>query len=107
MALKAAFIFLAPDTDPLIHRQTVVTPQVELTAVAVNDYAEAVTVCLDLLEEGIEAFELCGGFGSMGTAQVAGALQGKAAVGVVRFDFHPGLGFKSGDELFASQAAVN
>ena len=44
MALKAAFIFLAPDVDPAQHRGTVVTPAVELTAVAVKDYAEAAKV---------------------------------------------------------------
>ncbi|MBS3784817.1 MAG: hypothetical protein KGY78_10280 [Anaerolineae bacterium] len=100
MALKAAFIFVAPDADPQQHRKTVETPEVELTAVAVNDYDEAVTVCKELLEEGIGAFELCGGFGHVGTARVVEAVGGQAAVGVVRFDNHPGLDFKSGDELF-------
>ena len=33
MALKAAFMFLAPEVDPQKDRQTVVTPQVELAAV--------------------------------------------------------------------------
>jgi len=33
-------------------------------------------------------------------ARIAEAVAGKAAVGVVRFDGHPGLGGKSGDELF-------
>ena len=100
MALKAAFIFLAPQVDPQVHRQTVITPAVELTAVAVNNYAEAVRVCQELVAEGIAAFELCGGFGNIGTGMIAEALQGKAAVGVVRFDGHPGLEGKSGDELF-------
>ncbi len=53
-----------------------------------------------MVKEGFAAFELCGGFGHMGAAKVAEALQGKAAVGVVRFDNHPGLEFKSGDKLF-------
>ena len=100
MALKAAFVFVAPDVDPEVHRQTVVTPQVELMAVAVNNYAEAVEVCQGLVEEGFVAIELCGGFGHIGTAQVAEAVGGKAAVGVVRFDCHPGLEFKSGDDIF-------
>lgn len=100
MALKAAFIFLAPQVNPKVHCQTVVTPEVELTAVAVNNYAEAVQVCKDLAAQGIAAFELCGGFGNIGAGMIAEALQGKAAVGVVRFDGHPGLGGKSGDELF-------
>lgn len=100
MALKAAFVFLAPNVDPKVHRQTVLTPAVELTAVAVNDYAQAVDVCNSLIEEGIVAVELCGGFGNIGTAMIAEALKGKAAVGVVRFDGHPGLENKSGDQIF-------
>ncbi len=100
MALKAAFVFVAPDVDPEVHRQTVVTPQVELTAVAVNNYVEAVEVCRGLVAEGFVAIELCGGFGHAGTAQVAEAVGDKAAVGVVRFDNHPGLEFKSGDDIF-------
>lgn len=100
MALKAAFIFLAPDADPKQHRSTVATPEVELTTLAVNDYDEAVAVCQALVEDGIRAFELCGGFGHVGAAQVAKAVGDRAAVGVVRFDNHPGLEFKSGDDLF-------
>ncbi|MGW8186107.1 MAG: DUF6506 family protein [Desulfobacterales bacterium] len=51
-----------------------------------------------MVDEGIEAVELCGGFGNKGTARIVDAVAGKAAVGVVRFDGHPGLGGKSGDE---------
>jgi hypothetical protein len=100
MALKAAFIFLAPEVDPQKDRQTVVTPQVELTAVAAGNYKEAEAVAVKLVDEGIEAIELCGGFGNKGTARITEAVAGKAAVGVVRFDIHPGLDGKSGDELF-------
>ena len=100
MALKAAFIFLAPEVDPDKDRQTVITPQVELTVVAANNYKEAEAVAIKLVDEGIAAIELCGGFGNRGTARIAEAVAGKAALGVVRFDGHPGLGGKSGDELF-------
>lgn len=100
MTLKAAFIFLAPDVDPHKDRQTVVTPQVELTVVATISYAQAEAVAVELVEGGIAAIELCGGFGNRGTARIAAAVAGKAAVGAVRFDSHPGLGGKSGDELF-------
>ena len=100
MALKAAFIFLAPEVNPQKDRQTVVTPQVELTAVAASNYEEAEAVAVQLVAEGIEAIELCGGFGNKGTGRIVDAVAGKAAVGVVRFDGHPGLGGKSGDELF-------
>jgi hypothetical protein len=100
MALKAAFIFVAPEADPATHRATVVTPAVELTAVAARDYAQAEKVARDLVAEGIVAIELCGGFGHEGTARIVKAVHGKAAVGVVRFDCHPGLEGKSGDALF-------
>ena len=100
MALKAAFIFLAPEVDPDKDRKVVITPQVEVTVVAANNYKEAEAVAIKLVDEGIAAIELCGGFGNRGTARIAEAVAGKAAVGVVRFDGHPGLGGKSGDELF-------
>jgi hypothetical protein len=101
MALQAAFIFLAPDTDPTRDRSVVRTPQVELTVVGVADYAAAERAARALVEQGVAAIELCGGFGVAGAARVAQAVSGKAAVGVVRFDGHPGLGGKSGDTVFA------
>jgi len=100
MALKAAFIFVAPDADPAVHRSQVVTPAVELTVVAAQNYAQAEQVARALVDEGIVAIELCGGFGNEGTARMVKAVQGKAVVGAVRFDCHPGLGGKSGDALF-------
>lgn len=99
-ALKAAFIFVAPEADPANHRSWVKTSQVHLLAVAVKDYAEAEAVARGLVEEGIQAIELCGGFGNKGTARVVDAVEGKIPVGVVRFDIHPGLGNQSGDALF-------
>ena len=100
MALKAAFIFIAPNADPAIHRSAVETEAVTLIAVGVSSYEAAVDAALKLVDEGVAAFELCGGFGHRGTAMVSEAVKGKAAVGVVRFDIHPGLENKSGDEIF-------
>ncbi len=100
MTLKAAFIFVAPDADGARDRALVDTPVVKLTAVGVKDYAEAAGVAQELVAAGAVAIELCGGFGLEGAALVKKAVAGKAAVGVVRFDNHPGLGFKSGDDLF-------
>jgi Family of unknown function (DUF6506) len=100
MPLKAAFIFLAPEADPAVHRAQVVTPAVELTVVGAHNYAQAEQVAQALVDEGIGAIELCGGFGHEGTARIVRAVQGKAAVGAVRFDIHPGLEGKSGDLFF-------
>lgn len=98
--LKAAFMFVAPEADPLAHRQWVKTAHVHLLAVGVKDYAEAVKTAQTLVAEGIAAIELCGGFGNRGTAMIAEAVGSRIPVGVVRFDIHPGLGNASGDTLF-------
>ncbi|MBF0529032.1 MAG: hypothetical protein HQK55_07145 [Deltaproteobacteria bacterium] len=98
--LKAAFIFVAPEADPSIHRAWVETPIVQLLAVAAKDYQAAADLAQDLLKEGIQAIELCGGFGNLGTAKIVEAVKGQIPVGVVRFDLHPGLGGKSGDQIF-------
>lgn len=100
MSLQAAFIFLASGADSVQHRATVRTPQVDLTVVGVADYTAAEKAAQSLVDQGIKAIELCGGFGVAGTARIARAVAGKAAVGAVRFDGHPGLGWKSGDEIF-------
>jgi hypothetical protein len=100
MTLRAAFLFVAPQADPVCHRSVITTPQVELITVGVKDYREGVQAAKDLVEEGVGAIELCAGFGTEGVVLIKKAVNGKAVVGVVRFDHHPGLGFKSGDELF-------
>lgn len=102
MVLKAAFLFVSPGADYRTHKTTIDTPGVILTVVGVSDYAMAEKATKELVAEGNVAIELCGGFGDLGTAAVKRACQGKAAVGVVRFDIHPGLGCKSGDDLFSS-----
>lgn len=100
MTVKAAFLFVAPETDRRIHRTVVQTPVVELAVVGVKNYEEAVEEAKALLAQGIGCIELCAGFGWEGVAAVKEAVQDKAVVGVVRFDHHPGFSFKSGDELF-------
>lgn len=98
--LKAAFLFLAGGADSKVHRMVNATPSVELTSIGVKDYEDAVAVAKELVADGCGAIELCGGFGHKGTAMIADAVEGKAAVGVVRFDIHPGLDYKSGDIVF-------
>ncbi len=98
--LKAAFIFVAPNGNPEEHRSWVSTPAIDLLTVAVKNYEDAGKLAKELVNDGIQAIELCGGFGNKGTAMVTQAVEGKIPVGVVRFDIHPGLGGKSGDSIF-------
>jgi hypothetical protein len=98
--LNAAFIFIAPGADPKTHRGTVETPGVRLTSIGVSSYEEGVEAAIEMADAGCTAIELCGGFGIRGTYLVEQAVSGKARIGVVRFDLHPGLECKSGDEIF-------
>ncbi|MDR1486612.1 MAG: DUF6506 family protein [Deltaproteobacteria bacterium] len=101
MSLKAAFVFLAPNSNPQTHQAWVKTPEVEVLSIAVSNYADAEKLVEKLIaDENIKAIELCGGFGHEGVSRIKKQAAGRAAVGVVRFDLHPGLGNKSGDDLF-------
>lgn len=102
MATKAAFIYIAPENDPSKHCALIDSPVVQLTVVGVVDYDQAEEVVLRLVNEGIEAIELCAGFGNEGTARITKAVEGKAIVGVVRFDLHPAFNHQSGDKLFSN-----
>ena len=98
--IQAAFVYVAPKCSP--EKQNVVLPGEELTlnVVGCSSYDEAERIAIDLAGKGIDAIELCAGFGLEGVARIRKAVGPNLPVGVVRFDYHPALGFKSGDELF-------
>lgn len=100
MTTKAAFIYIAPENDLNVHRAYINSPVVSLTVVGVKTYEEAETVAKQLVAEGIEAIELCAGFGNDGVARITKAIGGKALIGVVRFDLHPAFNHLSGDKVF-------
>ena len=99
MALQAAFIFLVGDADENT-RTVVSTPSINLNVVGCKNYAEAEAAAKALAAQGVTAIELCAGFGTEGIARIQRAVGPDVAVGAVKFDFHPGLGFKSGAALF-------
>lgn len=102
MKVNAAFIFIAPEVDYRIHKTVVDAPMVSLNVVGVKNYSEAIEVAKELVNQGVKAIELCAGFGNEGISLISKAVKGKASVGAVKFDHHPGFDFKSGDELFNS-----
>ena len=100
MTTKAAFIYIAPENDYKAHKAFIDSHVVNLTVVGVKDYEEAEYVAKELVKEGITAIELCAGFGLNGVARVSKAVEGRALVGVVRFDLHPAFNHQSGDSIF-------
>lgn len=100
MKLVAGFIFLAGGANSKTDRQVVETPGVDLHVIGCKDYADACDVARELEQMGVGAIELCGGFGIIGTAKIKEAVSDKVAIGVVRFDIHPGINNVSGDTIF-------
>ncbi|HLQ40345.1 MAG TPA: DUF6506 family protein [Tetragenococcus sp.] len=98
--MEAGFIFLAPEADYTKDHHTIHTAQINLTTVGAKNYEDAVKAAVKLTAAGIKAIELCGGFGIIGTAKIKEAVGKDVAVGVVRFDNHPGLAHQSGDDIF-------
>ena len=99
MALEAAFLFLAGDAGPDT-RAVVPTGSVNLNVVGCRNYDEAEAAARQLAAAGVTAIELCAGFGNEGIARIQRAVGPQVAVGAAKFDFHPGLGFQSGDRVF-------
>ena len=98
---RIAFMYVTDNADPEKHRIIAPSPEhVEMTVIAVKDFEQAEEMALKLVDEGIKTIELCGGFGYKATAKIKDAVKDKAEVGVVRFDKHPGLNNRSGDEVF-------
>jgi hypothetical protein len=93
------FMFLERDADPTPRRTTLSLKPREFIAVSVRNYDHAAEVSRELVKEGAIAIELCAGFGNIGVARVAEAVKG-IPVGMVRFDMHPVLQGKTGDQLF-------
>lgn len=99
MKLQAAFIFLVGDADETT-QAVVSTPSIDLHVIGCRNYDEAVSAAKKCAADGVTAVELCAGFGNEGIARIQKAVGPDVAVGAVKFDFHPGLGFKSGDRFF-------
>ena len=96
---KLAFVFVAPGVDPVKHRTTMALEGLDLIVAGTQSYDHAVQVCRELVKEGVSVIELCAGFGNEGVAKVSAAVPG-IPVGVVRFDRHPAMDGKSGDQVF-------
>ena len=99
MSLNAAFIFLIGDADQTT-RTVVSTLSINLHVIGCKNYAEAEAAAREMVAMGVTALELCAGFGNEGIARIQKAAGPDVAVGAVKFDFHPALGFKSGDGIF-------
>jgi hypothetical protein len=83
---KWAFIYLGEgNEDPAIDRAVIKTGGLTTTIVAVPDQAAAIRVAKELVDDGAQSIELCGGLGPAAVVDVVAATDGKVPVGGVNY----------------------
>jgi len=88
MALKKwAFVFLSPGFDPGKHSITLSSPtcEVRLVGLDLSRKGQVVSVAKELVEDGAQMIELCGGFGPIWVARVSESIGGAVPVGSVAY----------------------
>lgn len=87
MTLKQfAMIIKGPGYEPAVHRAHLNSSEFSTTVVCVSSFDEAVSVAVELHEQGIQLIELCGGFTPDQASAIHGAMAMRIPVGVVRYD---------------------
>jgi len=80
-----AYIYGQPGADPVADRFVIERDGQRTSLVPVPDESAAASVALELIDEGAELIELCGGFGLAEAARVVEAVGGRVPVGHVNF----------------------
>ena len=87
--MKWSFIYLLEPDEPQ-RMDTLGT----LVSAGVRNVDEAASVARQLVDEGVELIELCGGFGGEGLGAVVNAVQGKVPVGAVFYGVDASAGLQ-------------
>ncbi|MDG4785183.1 DUF6506 family protein [Micromonospora sp. WMMD1102] len=85
MSTSWAYIYGQPGADPVADRVVLDRAGQRTTLVPVPDESLAVSIALELVEEGVGLIELCGGFPVPAVARVIEAVAGRVPVGHVTF----------------------
>ena len=85
MTMSWAYIYGQPESDPLADRIVIDRAGQRTILVPVPDEFAAAGVAVELVDEGVQLIELCGGFTAPDAARVIEAVDGRAAVGHVTF----------------------
>jgi hypothetical protein len=80
-----AFIFEAPETDPGADRMVIERGGVRSIVVAVPEQSAVVKTAVELVNDGVQFIELCGGFEPIWAGKVVEATGGRVPVGTVGY----------------------
>lgn len=79
------FIFTGRGLDPATHRSVIEKDDFQTLIVGVSSPDEGIAVAQEMVAEGVQLIELCGGFGPVWTARILEATQGAVPVGSVGY----------------------
>lgn len=88
MALKYwAYIFISPGFNPEQHTAEMSSPQCRYKTIGldINDKQKVIEIAKQLVAEGVQMIELCGGFGPLWIAKVSEAINSAIPVGSVAY----------------------
>ena len=81
------YIYLGPDLDPTVHRSDIKTDKLTFSAIGIafDQKEKVIAVAQQVIAEGAQMIELCGGFGPLWIAKVSTAINGQVPVGSVAY----------------------
>ena len=82
---KFGFIVTGKDLDPAMHRMTMASRNFTMIAIGVPHPEQGIQVACDMVADGVQLLELCGGFGPIWTAKILDAVGRKIPVGSVAY----------------------
>ncbi|MGI5145230.1 DUF6506 family protein [Plantactinospora sp. CA-294935] len=85
MSTSWAYLYGQPGADPVADRVVVDRAGQRTSLVPVPDESLAASIAVELVEEGVELIELCGGFSVPAVARVIEAVSGRVPIGHVTF----------------------
>lgn len=84
---KFAYLYLGPGLDPSVHRSEIKTADYTLQVIGFdfNHKEETVTIAQQLVANGTQLIELCGGFGPLWVTKISTAINNQVPVGSVMY----------------------
>ncbi len=80
-----AFLYTAAGADPSTDRTALDTRGCRTVLVGMSDPADAIAVAVELVADGVQLIEVCGGFGPVWTARIIEATGGTIPIGSVGY----------------------
>ncbi len=105
MVISWAYLYGQPGADPLADRFVIERGGQRTTLVPVPDESAAAEIAVELIAEGVELLELCGGFSLTEAARVVEAVGGRVPVGHVNFGLESVAGAAAYKARFEAQTS--